>query len=84
VFWSAKYGEIGKVDKQRGSAMTATGVRLWTVDEYYRMAEAILSSDERVELLEGQIILMSAKILPMPLPSMRRRLSPGICSLGEP
>ena len=42
--------------------MTATDVRLWTIDEYYRMAEAgILSSDERVELLEGQIILMSAK-----------------------
>lgn len=42
--------------------MTSTGVRLWTQDEYHRMTEAgILDPDERVELLEGQIIAMSAK-----------------------
>ncbi len=38
------------------------GVRLWTVEDYYRMAEAgILEPDERVELIEGQIIRMAAK-----------------------
>jgi Uma2 family endonuclease len=42
--------------------MTSTGLRLWTRDEYYRMTEAgILDPDERVELLEGQIISMAAK-----------------------
>lgn len=35
--------------------------RLFTVDEYYRMAEAgILRRDERVELLNGEIWLMTA------------------------
>ena len=34
--------------------------RKFTVDEYYRMAEAgILHSDERVELIDGEIILMA-------------------------
>ena len=34
--------------------------RKFTVDEYYRMAEAgILHSDERVELINGEIILMA-------------------------
>jgi Uma2 family endonuclease len=34
--------------------------RRFTVDEYYRMAEAnILSEDDRVELLEGEIIQMT-------------------------
>jgi Uma2 family endonuclease len=42
--------------------MTSTSVRLWTQDEYHRMTEAgILDPDERVELLEGQIISMAAK-----------------------
>ncbi len=36
-------------------------LRLWTVKEYHRMAEAgIFDEDERVELLEGKIIWMSA------------------------
>ena len=36
--------------------------RLWTVDEYYLMAEAgILDPEERVELMEGQVIRMAAK-----------------------
>ena len=38
------------------------GVRLWTVEEYHRMVAAgILHSDERVELIEGQVIPMAAK-----------------------
>jgi len=36
-------------------------LRLWTVDEYHRMAEAgIFEPSERVELLEGKIIWMVA------------------------
>ncbi|NEU77143.1 Uma2 family endonuclease [Hassallia byssoidea VB512170] len=41
---------------------TSLNLRLWTVAEYHRMAETgILDEDERVELLEGKIIWMSAK-----------------------
>ena len=37
-------------------------LRMWTTEEYHRMAETgILDEDERVELLEGKIIWMSAK-----------------------
>jgi Uma2 family endonuclease len=37
-------------------------LRLWTVEEYHRMAEAgIFEPGERVELLEGKIIWMIAK-----------------------
>ncbi|MBV8885435.1 MAG: Uma2 family endonuclease [Chroococcidiopsidaceae cyanobacterium CP_BM_RX_35] len=36
--------------------------RLWTVDEYYLMVKAgILAPDERVELIEGEVISMAAK-----------------------
>jgi Uma2 family endonuclease len=41
---------------------TSLRLRLWTVDEYHKMAEAgIFGADERVELLEGKIIWMIAK-----------------------
>lgn len=40
--------------------MSTTGIRLWNVDEYHRMIETeILTTDDRVELLEGQIVEMS-------------------------
>ncbi|CBN57882.1 MULTISPECIES: Uma2 family endonuclease [Kamptonema] len=43
--------------------MTVTKLRLWTVDEYHQMIETgILDEDDRVELLEGQIIEMSLQI----------------------
>ena len=42
--------------------MTTIKQRLWTVEEYHRMVDTgILAPDERVELLEGQIVLMDAK-----------------------
>ncbi|MEA5503296.1 Uma2 family endonuclease [Halotia wernerae UHCC 0503] len=41
---------------------TTLQLRLWTVEEYHRMAEAgIFGADERVELLEGKIVWMIAK-----------------------
>jgi Uma2 family endonuclease len=41
---------------------TTLQLRMWTVEEYHRMAEAgIFGADERVELLEGKIIWMIAK-----------------------
>jgi Uma2 family endonuclease len=39
-------------------------VHRFTRDEYYRMAEAGLFRDERVELLDGEIITMSPKLTP--------------------
>lgn len=42
--------------------MTNVQTRVWTVDDYYRMADTgILKPDERVELIQGQIIPMSPK-----------------------
>lgn len=42
--------------------MTQTKVRLWNVEEYHRMlAAGIIAPDERVELIAGQVIPMSAK-----------------------
>jgi len=39
------------------STETTIELRMWTVEEYHRMAEAgIFDEDERVELLEGKII----------------------------
>ncbi|MCF4970033.1 Uma2 family endonuclease [Nostoc sp. CMAA1605] len=41
---------------------TTLQLRLWTVEDYHRMAEAgIFGAEERVELLEGKIIWMVAK-----------------------
>lgn len=41
---------------------TTLQLRLWTVEEYHRMAEAgIFGAEERVELLEGNIIWKSPK-----------------------
>ncbi len=38
--------------------VTSVPRKLFTVDEYYRMAEAgILRDDDRVELIEGEIVL---------------------------
>ena len=42
----------------------APAVHRFTRDEYYRMAEAGLFDDERVELLDGEIITMSPKLTP--------------------
>jgi len=40
-------------------AVTSPQVRLWTREEYYQMAEAdILAPEERVELIDGQIVRM--------------------------
>lgn len=43
----------------------STKVRLWTVDDYHRMVEAgILTENDRVELLEGQITEMNPQLPP--------------------
>lgn len=40
--------------------MTSAKLHLWTVEDYHRMVETgILSTNDRVELLEGQIVKMS-------------------------
>ena len=42
--------------------MTATQVRLWTGKEYHQMmAAGVFNPEERAELLEGQILRMTAK-----------------------
>jgi Uma2 family endonuclease len=45
--------------------MTATKLRLWTVEEYHRMIEAgIFPSEDKVELLDGRIVKMSPQTPP--------------------
>lgn len=40
--------------------MTSAKLHLWTVEDYHRMVETgILSTNDRVELVEGQIVQMS-------------------------
>ncbi|MGI8551972.1 MAG: Uma2 family endonuclease [Dehalococcoidia bacterium] len=51
----------GAVDLVEALTREAPARRRFTVDEYYRMADAgILREDERVELLDGEIVLMAA------------------------
>src|SRR5262245_41904238 len=46
--------------KQRGDMRAEVTKKLFTVDEYYKMLDAgILTEDDRVELIEGEIIQMS-------------------------
>src|SRR5947207_15100002 len=46
--------------EQRGSMETEVAKKLFTVDEYHRMAEAgIFHPEARLELIEGEIIEMS-------------------------
>lgn len=48
----------GRVDAWEGSVAEPLMTRRFTVDEYYRMAQAgVLTEDDRVELIEGQIVL---------------------------
>ncbi|UFP96710.1 Uma2 family endonuclease [Gloeobacter morelensis] len=45
--------------------MKTTQLRAWTVEEYHRMIEAgILTTEDQVELLEGQIVQMSPQKSP--------------------
>ncbi|MEB3342078.1 Uma2 family endonuclease [Okeania sp.] len=48
--------------------------RLWTVEEYYRIAETgILDPSERVELIEGKIMRMAAKSMAHVIAGRRSR-----------
>lgn len=43
----------------------STNLKYWTVQDYYRMSDlGILDSNERTELIAGQIVLMTAKGTP--------------------
>ncbi|NJK75881.1 MAG: Uma2 family endonuclease [Microcoleus sp. SU_5_6] len=45
--------------------MTATREKTWTVEEYHRIIEAgILNEDDKIELLDGRIVEMSAQTPP--------------------
>ena len=51
-----------RTEAQAATIQAPPTLRLFTVAEYYKMAEAgILRPDERVELLEGRIVKMSPK-----------------------
>ena len=70
--------------------MTQTRVRFWTVNEYHRMFETgIITEDERVELIDGQVIPMSAKNPPHAATTLctsdylKRWRSPPQASLAE-
>ena len=68
------------------SAMSVLTRRRFTVDDYYRMAETgILRAEDRVELLDGEIVMMSpinpphasvvASVTPrIPTQAFRRRI----------
>jgi len=45
--------------------MLPTKAKLWTVDDYHRMVETgVLTGNDRVELLEGQVIEMNPQLPP--------------------
>ena len=51
--------------KQVAMSVTAPSPRLWTREEYYKMAEAgVFRPDERVELIGGRIVTMSPQNSP--------------------
>jgi Uma2 family endonuclease len=56
--------EVRKLEEPRGGRLAISVQlhrRLFTVEEYYRMAESgILSAAERVELIELEIVAMAA------------------------
>lgn len=59
--WAASHGDEGRRQMARGKGGAAVARRRLTADEYERMGEAgILHEDERVELIEGELIQMAA------------------------
>ena len=57
------YVVVIKYDYIQEETIMQLGVRLWTVEDYHRLVAAgILHPEERVELIEGQIVRMAAAI----------------------
>jgi Uma2 family endonuclease len=57
------------------SALPATNLKSWTVQEYHRMSDSgILDSSERTELIAGQIVLMVAKGTPHVITNLLHQL----------